>query len=133
MKIDFSIKGEKELQGNIQHTGLQILLGAKKSLFDEATEIIEESKLEVPVDTGALQGSAYVEYTDDNSVEFGYGRSDAVGSSGVTPQNYMVAVHERLDVYHPNGKAKFLEDPVNRHKQSMENSLISKIRKFFRF
>ena len=41
----------------------------------------------------------------------------------------MVAVHERLDVYHPNGKAKFLEDPVNRHTRKGTDSIAAKIRK----
>lgn len=128
MKVDFKIEGYKELEVSLKHSGLNILSASKQGLYEEGEEIFAESRQEVPVDTGALKRSGYIE-KQGNSVNIGYGRSDELGASNQTPNTYMVAVHERLDVYHPNGKAKFLEDPVNRHTRKGADSIADKIRK----
>jgi hypothetical protein len=76
--------------------------------------IMSESAEEVPVRTGDLRrsgtnqeegGPADVEISPGRvSVTFGYGK------------DYGIYVHENLNAYHtPPKKAKFLEDPVNRH------------------
>ena len=128
MKVDFKIEGYKELEASLKRSGLNLLSASKQGLYEEGEEIFEESQLEVPVDTGALKRSGYSE-KQGNSVDIGYGRSEELGASNETPNTYMVAVHERLDVYHPNGKAKFLEDPVNRHTRKGADSIADKIRK----
>jgi hypothetical protein len=46
-----------------------------------------------------------------------YGKSYRV-SVGFSAE-YSVYVHERLDVYHPRGQAKFLEQPAREHRQRM--------------
>lgn len=128
MKVDFKIEGYKELEASLRRSGLNILSASKQGLYEEGEEIFAESQQEVPVDTGALKRSGYIE-KQGNSVDIGYGRSEELGASNQTPNTYMVAVHERLDVYHPNGKAKFLEDPVNRHTRKGADSIADKIRK----
>ena len=128
MKVDFKIEGYKQLEASLKRSGLDILKASKQGLYDEGEEIFEESQLEVPVDTGALKRSGYIE-KQGNSVNIGYGRSNELGASNQVPKTYMVAVHERLDVYHPNGKAKFLEDPVNRHTRKGTDSIAAEVRK----
>lgn len=69
----------------------------------EGERIMAESKGECPVDTGALRASGNVSQEEEGTVTLGY------------PLDYAVYVHENLSAIHPTGKAKFLEDPVNRN------------------
>lgn len=75
------------------------------ALLLEASRIEAVSIREVPVDTGRLRATAFVTPPDTTiravSVQFGYGTE------------YAVPVHERTEVQHRTGKAKFLSDPVN--------------------
>lgn len=41
---------------------------------------------------------------------------------------YAVPVHERLDVYHPNGQAKFLEQPIRTELKIMGDIIVSRLR-----
>lgn len=66
--------------------------------------VMEESKREVPVDSGDLRDSATV------SVDVVGGMPTAALSYGPW---YGVLQHENLHHHHPAGKAKFLEDPIN--------------------
>jgi hypothetical protein len=85
-----------------------------------AYEVIEQSKREVPVDTGALRASAFVEDPQINdkeekvTIELGYGRqaTQINPESGLATTSYMVDQHENLLYFHKVGKAKYLEDPV---------------------
>ena len=84
--------------------------------------VMEESQVQVPVDTGTLKSSASVEEPVHSlaeiSVTLGYGIGDK-GSlinpkTGRTVEQYAVDVHEITDVFHATPtKAKFLEDPAN--------------------
>ena len=80
--------------------------GVASGLSLEAEIIMAKSKDLVPVDTGALRSSGHVRKPrtvgDYLVVELGYG-GVAVG--------YAIPVHERLDVHHPVGQAKYLEIP----------------------
>lgn len=62
--------------------------------------ILKISKQYVPVDTGKLKKSAIMEQVNNKSFKITYG-------SGL---DYAPYVHERMDLIHPNGRAKFLED-----------------------
>lgn len=135
MKIEYKLDGLSELNNTLKHVGWDIIGATKKGMVQEATEIIEESQVEVPVETGALKASAFVESDAGGNVTFGYGGNNAQVNTltGKSTDEYMVAVHERLDLSHPVGKAKFLEDPINKRVNSGGDSLISKIRQFFKF
>lgn len=75
------------------------------AVFREASRVMGVSIREVPVDTGRLRATGFVAPPDTTirgvSVQFGYGT------------DYAVAVHERTEVPHRTGKAKFLDDPLN--------------------
>ena len=126
------LTGDKELQGNIERTVVHVRREAKKFIAAEAEAIMEESMAEVPVETGALKASAFVEIDHEGNATFGYGGGNIQTNpkSGILTEEYMLSVHERLDVIHPNGKAKFLEDPVRRHEQKMESTLAARLRRY---
>jgi len=84
---------------------------------EEACEdIMEESLRQVPIDTGALAGSAF--YDIRRAKDYGFEATLGYGGSGINPKtgtpvmDYAVIVHEDLEAFHPVGKAKFLEDPI---------------------
>lgn len=65
--------------------------------------VMGESKKECPVDTGNLRSSGFVGMPENGEMLLIY------------PVEYGLYVHENLEAAHPTGKAKFLEDPVNRN------------------
>lgn len=132
MKITMELVGDKKLQGNINRTVVNVRREAKRFVKEEAEAIMTESRLEVPVVSGALRDSGFVEIDKEGNATFGYGgpRAQMNPTTGTLTEDYMVAVHERLDLVHPNGKAKFLEDPVNRHTQQMEVKMAARLRKY---
>ncbi len=100
-----------------------VFTGTKQATEAACREILNESEQQVPVNTGTLLSSSYfkVRRRDDTSKNtwayegiLGYGgQGDPVNPlSGMPTSSYMLAVHEDLSANHPNGKAKFLEDPV---------------------
>lgn len=132
MKISFTVEGEKEFKENLKHAKTSYVKALWQAIKEEAHEIYEESLNEVPVgETGALKASAFLK-EENADVILGYGgENDQINSkSGKSTKTYMVAVHERLDIHHAVGKAKFLEDPVNRHTAKFEDSIADKIKKY---
>lgn len=95
--------------------------GSRKALVAACEEILGESMAQVPVDTTTLMLSAFWEVTGNSktgwNANIGYGgNGDPVNpKTGKPASSYMLAVHEDLSVYHPIGKAKFLEDPVREY------------------
>ena len=93
----------------IRRMTAEIRAKASAALYEVGNEVMAESKRLVPVDTGVLKGSGYVDEprTDRGSVsvEIGYG--------GPADQ-YAVYQHENLSLNHPGGgQAKFLEQPLS--------------------
>lgn len=85
--------------------------------------IFEESQYQVPVDTGTLARSGFYRVERRSELaKSSYRYRGIIGYGGnndpVNPKSYQRAshyartVHEDLDAYHPNGKAKYLEDPL---------------------
>lgn len=110
----------REVEKNLNVVLSRVERGQKKVTVVAAQEIIEESLAEVPRDTNALASSAYYKVIGkyrNFSAEIGYGgNGDPINPrTGKPVSDYMVAVHEDLEAYHPIGKAKFLEDPVRRY------------------
>lgn len=100
--------------------------GTKSATEAAAREIMQESMDQVPKLTLTLLASAFYEVKRraDTSVNtwayeaiLGYGgNGDPINPiTGRPASSYMVAVHENMDVKHPIGKAKFLEDPVREY------------------
>lgn len=101
-----------------------VLTGTKKATTEACEEIFAESQKQVPRVSSTLATSGYYEvrrrsdvssYLYEGTVGYG-GNGDPINpKTGERASEYMVAVHERLDVEHPVGKAKFLEDPVREY------------------
>ena len=95
-------------------------------ITERVQPIMEESQEEVPVDTGTLRDSNFISQPQREGnqvrVTFGYGGENDLTNpkTGQQASEYMLAVHERLDLNHVVGKAKFLEDPVNRARPNLE-------------
>jgi len=96
---------------------------AEKTLIREVAIAFSESQSEVPVLTGTLKRSGY------HTVDLGVGKAtigyvdqghDLYNSkSNAMTSQYFRKIHEDLTLNHPNGKAKFLEDPCSRLNQRL--------------
>ena len=88
-----------------------------RALYTEGEQIMSASKPLVPVDTGALRASGYVEQPaiseDKVTVELGYGGPAAQQNpkSGESTDGYAIYVHENLEAHHRVGQAHYLSDP----------------------
>lgn len=80
---------------------------AARGLFQASESILTASKPLVPVDTGALRASGFVEPPNPRAelmqATIGYGGPAAP---------YAVVQHERVDFRHVVGQAKYLEQPL---------------------
>lgn len=133
MKIDFEVdKGSiKNLQAHLDRATFLFIKNSREAVRQEVDEIMEESQAQVPFDTGTLAQSAFIEEDTAGNITFGYGGpNDSINpKTGQKSSEYMMVVHERLDVFHPTGKAKFFEDPLLKHIMRMEQTVTGKIRK----
>lgn len=80
--------------------------GAAQGIAKWADEVLKASQDEVPVSKWARGG--YLKST--GAVDMDERKLEATVSYDT---DFAVWVHERMDVNHPVGKAKFLEDPLN--------------------
>lgn len=135
MNIQFRVDGIRELQTKFTRLDTRLGWGLKKVARQEIEKVMEESRQEVPTSTGALRDSAFIKQDYRGNLSFGYGGPNAQinPETGESTEDYMVAVHENLQAIHPHGKAKFLEDPVNRFAQRLEHTLLQRLASFFRF
>lgn len=110
-----------EVQRNLSIALSRVERGTKKATLQACEEIRDLSLAEVPRETNTLAESFFYEVQGayrNFTATLGYGgKGDPVNpKTGEHASEYMVAVHEDLQANHPVGKAKFLEDPVNRYK-----------------
>lgn len=119
MKIKFSLKGVKRLEQKFRDAEAKTYSKAEEITIDNALSIMAESEQLVPVQTGTLKKSAFVEEPKKGFVRIGYGQGAKQynESKGSWSDEYMVVVHERLDVVHENGQAKFFEIPLRRYQE----------------
>lgn len=70
------------------------------ALMDRAVAVMDKAVALAPKQTGELQKSAYISIRGPGHIEMGFGADHAV------------EVHERVEVVHANGQAKFLEQAM---------------------
>lgn len=119
-KSNLSIAGDDRVASKLKIYSKEMSEAVARAMFEFAGEIQTQSELLVPNDTGELQSRSFVEgpmLSKDGSeylVVVGYEKhgartgkknEDAIGNF------YAVPVHERMNVNHPNGQAKYLEQP----------------------
>lgn len=121
--MDMSHKQLNEFYANCEAIVSKVGKGTRKALVEACNIISEASLNQVPRDTDTLALSHFWEVTGNYktgwTARIGYGgNGDPVNPrTGRRASTYMVAVHEDLDAYHIQGKAKFLEDPIREFAQ----------------
>lgn len=121
--IDF-VKGDLDkFKARCQASARNLFEGTRKATEYSCKSILEESLEQVPKVTNTLAASAFYEvhrrsdtaastWQYEGTVGYG-GNGDPINpKTGEPSSRYAVVVHEDLEAVHPNGKAKFLEDPV---------------------
>lgn len=122
---DFEVKGVQETIVNLQKTGLDLVTAAKVGLYRVGQQIMADSKSRyVPVDTGVLRASGYVEPPTQSgnvvTVTLGYGGA---------AQAYATIQHEDLSLHHTVGQAKYLEIPARLHMGGAAAAMVPDIQK----
>lgn len=129
----FVIKGDSELAANLKAYKDNMSAELAETMMELAGEIIRRSAEIVPKDTGELASRSFVEMVGDpkdqsfnavagyerNGLNYGSVNKDSAGKF------YSVPVHERLEINHPNGQAKFLEQPF----KEVESEYLEELRK----
>lgn len=110
---DMPIEGLSDIIKSIRFTQERHAEGIEAGLIAAGGALLEWSQELVPVDTGLLHDSGQVSVTGkgyETLVEVAYGSSGAY---------YAIYVHEDMNVYHPNGQAKFLEQPARERRPEL--------------
>ena len=115
------IIGEKELTRKLTAMSVEFPFLAEAALVAEAELIRTASMIDTPVKRGTLKGSHRV--TSKITAE----GPEAKISVGGAAKKYAIPVHEKLNVKHTVGKAKFLEDAANAAMEGMRERLGARI------
>lgn len=103
--MSIEISGVKDTLRQLGATEKEIENALSAALYQEGLALDAEAVMEVPVDQGFLKGSHYTAPPTglgDPVVETGFGK------------DYAADVHERDEIRHKVGNAKFLERPMRR-------------------
>ena len=92
-------------------------------MSDAANEAFNVSQREVPVKTGTLRASGAV----GQPTVTGMDAEVAIGYGGAA-KAYALKQHEDLNLNHPNGKAKYLEDPVRAQTDGMAERIAKRLK-----
>lgn len=99
----FRVTGLEKVNANLRQFARRVPDRAARALNVVAEETMTDAKARTPVDTGTLRRSGKVH-------DHASARKLTAGLSFAT--EYAVYVHERTDIRHPNGEAKFLENAI---------------------
>ena len=118
----------------ITATQTKVLNGTAEIIYAQAQEVMKASIAECPKSTGTLASTAFVGKVRRGvvtDVNFGYTGQARNPVNGRLASAYAVREHEDMALQHPNGKAKFLEDPLAECGRTMHTTLGRKIKKLF--
>lgn len=123
----YTTRSGQSISALMQKYGEESSAALAAQLYQEAQGIIAQSVPLVPVDTGALRASHYVDPPAwENgrtrlTVTFGYGGVAARinPKTGESTAGYAIFVHENLEAHHKTGIAKFLEIPFDAARPGM--------------
>ena len=115
-----SVTGLKGVLDGIDKASKRYRDAARAAIYQKGLQIDGDAARMTPVNVGILRASHYVAPpTRGGIVEVGFGT------------DYAVPVHERTEVSHPVGEAKFLEKAVNKHRGSFEKDVAALTRSNF--
>lgn len=120
-RTKFRVDGVPAAVAKLRKFGVDGVVSARSATYTEAEEVMAESQVECPVASGHLRDSARI-------IEVPNG---AGGTAQELSYNepYAYAVHEKVDVPHaPPTKAKYLEDPLNRHSVGFNERVAKRMR-----
>jgi hypothetical protein len=100
------IRGVDELSKNLKGIVDRFSPAAQDAVYQIALEIQDLSMDRTPVDRGFLRGS------HTTSVNRSRDMVQAIIGVGGPAAPYAIPVHERMDVRHKNGRAKFLQSAM---------------------
>lgn len=129
VKIDTSsinkvVKGMVRISKRVREAGYD-------GVEEFALAVLIRSEDLVPVDTGTLKASTFIDRTEEG-VKFGYGGSNDKTNpkTGLKASEYMVQVHEDLEMRHPRGgQAKFFEIPLLELMAQLNDYIIQAIKR----
>lgn len=109
-------------------------IAAREAMTEALNELQQEIIYMTPRDTNTLVNSFSFRIVDETNIMravFGFGlEKDMVNpKTGQKASEYVIAVHEDLEAYHPQGSAKFLETPVNRFRDKFAGIATMTIRR----
>jgi hypothetical protein len=119
LNLSINLEGLAAAQAGLESVPAKINEGFKMALRGWAEDVLARSQQLVPINTGRLKSTGQVNGPEMKNgvleVHIGYGdRRSAF---------YAAIVHERLDVRHPHGQAKFLEIPLNENLKTLDAAL----------
>lgn len=97
------VRGTKLTMQALKNVAKRYPEATAKGLYEEGLEIMAEAQRRTPVDTGRLRASGRVSLpvrSSNPSITLSFGT------------DYGIYVHERTELRHPVGEAKFLENAV---------------------
>lgn len=121
MRVSMNMEHVDEFTSACEATITKVGKNTRKATIKACKEISAESLQQVPRSTGTLALSQFYSVTGSYRIGWtgvvGYGgNGDPINPlTGQHASDYMVAVHENIDAFHPIGKAKFLEDPIRNY------------------
>lgn len=108
MEMQFEAIGFDEMEEALRMLEERANQVVGRILYQKAEDIMAKSKAEyVPVNTGALRGTGHVQPV----IYDGSGGVTVIMGYGGPAAPYAGVVHERMDMVHPVGGAKYLERP----------------------
>lgn len=121
--IRIDLTGDRELARKLRSLGARILPAVAAILNQEHEQIMAVAKERTPVEFGNLKNSGFVAPPElRGSVVV------SEGGFGGPAVNYAIPVHERLDVNHTVGQAKFYESAMLEAANGMETRLGAALR-----
>lgn len=122
--FDITVKNLPQTVRLVRRVGEKAIPALKSELNRELETVIAEAvRHHVPVDLGALRGSKFVHDVSSSSSRVAF-----EGGFGGVSAPYALIVHERTDVHHTVGNAKYLERPFNEALVGMDDRIAAGIR-----
>lgn len=107
-------------------------VGGFNGCEEAAWEVLDMADRLVPVDTGKLRNSWFLEQ-DGNAFKISYEAIEPWANASNGIYNYAWRIHEDLSLNHPNGgQAKFLEQPLREHHNYLLSIIKENVKKAFK-
>lgn len=117
-EITVTIEGQDDVASALEEQLSAISGACRLAMVPEAEAIARLAAEKCPTETGRLRDSVRVAQT----------ASGATVSFGGADVPYAVAVHERLDLEHANGEAKFLEKAARSVAASVAQDIAARVK-----